>query len=205
MTREAATDGLAVGALALPWAFTGLTVLRGGSRSAAAAGAGQNAGTTTSMQPQHAFPLLALTAAAAASAAMLLLLLWRRQRDHQQRWRQGNAAARHMAVPGLQEAAGRHQGSSTHSAGRPGGPPATPLQNGGDTGHLTNSSGGSDARCSSPSPQLRPQHVSGKVTAADAVNSAGASLSGGAAVSQAVVSCYGFKASIRQSHVIRTF
>lgn len=57
-----------------------------GATAAAAAAADPTAAGngTISAQPQHGFPLLALTAAAAASAAMLLLLLWRRQVQHRQ-------------------------------------------------------------------------------------------------------------------------
>lgn len=72
VTRDAGSDGLAVGSLALPWALAGLAALR--SRDAYEP---HLHGTAADMPPQHGFALLGLTAAAAASVASLLLLLHR--------------------------------------------------------------------------------------------------------------------------------
>lgn len=61
-TRLAASDGVGVGSISLPWAFAGLAILRSSGQQGLA---------------QRYFPLLALTASAGASAASLLFLKFR--------------------------------------------------------------------------------------------------------------------------------
>ena len=107
MCRDAGSAGVAVGALALPWALAGLVVLRSrGAHSPPPLAGGAD------LSPQHSFTLLALDAACAASAAGLLLLLRQQARPR------GGAR---MADAGCPVENGRHPSHADgHADGGPG-------------------------------------------------------------------------------------